>query len=74
MVGKVPAGAPVGLALGSFGMDMHATLRWRAAVLAAVAAVVFSSFGLVGCTDETPAQNPGTEQDDGNGDQDDDGY
>jgi hypothetical protein len=47
-------------------MSMDARKRWRAAVLAALAAV---SFGLASsCTDEAPAQNPDTEQDDDDGD------
>ncbi|MFN2496737.1 MAG: hypothetical protein ABR608_12640 [Pseudonocardiaceae bacterium] len=51
-------------------MSTHVTKRWSVAVLAVLAAV---SFGLAsGCTDEVPAQNPGTEQDDG--EKDDGGY
>jgi hypothetical protein len=65
---------PTDLALGSFSMNLNGRtlngrIRWRAAVLAAAAAV---SLSLTGCTDETPADNPDTEQEDGNGDQEDD--
>lgn len=48
-------------------MSMDATLRWRAAVLAALAAV---SFTLVGCNDSSPADTPGVEHEE----PDDDGY
>ena len=52
---------------------MNATKRWRAAVLAVLAAF---SLALAGCNDASPADtDPGTVQDDGNDDQDDDdGY
>ena len=49
-------------------MSTNATQRWRAALLAVLAAL---SLALVGCTDTAPADPPGTEQDDGNDDQDD---
>ncbi|MGH4016447.1 MAG: hypothetical protein ACRDSL_21465 [Pseudonocardiaceae bacterium] len=53
-------------------MTMDAMKRWRAAVLAVLAAV---SFGVAsGCTDEAPVQNPGTEQEDGDDEEDDGGY
>ncbi|MGQ0773827.1 MAG: hypothetical protein ACT4NY_05335 [Pseudonocardiales bacterium] len=49
-------------------MSTNATQRWRAALLAVLAAL---SLALVGCTDTAPTDGPGTEQDDGNDDQDD---
>lgn len=49
-------------------MNTTATLWWRAAALAVLAAL---SLALVGCTDTSPTDRPGTEQDDGNDGNDD---
>jgi len=45
-------------------MGRKVTVRWRAAVLAALAAV---SLTLTGCNDSSPSQTPGTTQNPGGG-------
>ncbi|MGH3940842.1 MAG: hypothetical protein ACRDTG_19830 [Pseudonocardiaceae bacterium] len=56
-------------------MTTNATQRWRAALLAVLAAL---SFALIGCNDASPTTPPGVEQDDGDDGDDDrddgDGY